>query len=193
VHAFGRVMDLATTRSGKATWVEKTPDHIFFVDPIERHLAPVRFIHLIRRGTDVVASLHEVTRRFPDRWHGAWNIDRCIEKWTGAASVSIGMAGRRTHHLVSFEVLLDEPDRILAGICEFLGVPYSTQMTERRSDATGAIMRDEPWKAMVRTEVSPPIARFERVFTKEQQDYVRARTESVQKALESALAREAVR
>ena len=56
-HAFIRILDILSEEQGKDIWIEKTPRHLHCIDQIEKLLPEPQFIHIIRSGKDVVASL----------------------------------------------------------------------------------------------------------------------------------------
>lgn len=45
------------TRWGQTIWLEKTPLHLLYIKQFEQFIPGVKFIHLLRNGADVVASL----------------------------------------------------------------------------------------------------------------------------------------
>src|SRR5258708_24570321 len=51
-----RLLDSAAAAQRKTVWIEKTPNHLFYLDKIEQLVPNAKFIHLIRKGEDVVAS-----------------------------------------------------------------------------------------------------------------------------------------
>src|SRR5262245_40184836 len=95
--AFVAVLDDLAAERGKQRWLEKTPDHLHWVEFIERNLQGPRFVHVVRGGPAVVASLYDVTHRYPDPWNGAWSIDRCIEKWNTDVSLTRSLMHKANH------------------------------------------------------------------------------------------------
>ena len=59
VNAYVSVLDELTMDDGKAIWLEKTPLHVHFTDLIEKYVSRAHFIHVVRRGSDVVASIRD--------------------------------------------------------------------------------------------------------------------------------------
>jgi hypothetical protein len=57
IQAFFHVLDTITQQQGKTIWIEKTPGHVHCIDYIQKRVKKAKFIHLIRNGSDVVASL----------------------------------------------------------------------------------------------------------------------------------------
>jgi hypothetical protein len=63
--AFIKILDEITLENGKSSWLEKTPEHLGQINYIERWVQRAKFIHIIRNGDDVVASLYEVAQKYP--------------------------------------------------------------------------------------------------------------------------------
>jgi glycosyltransferase involved in cell wall biosynthesis len=177
VRRFVGILDELATERGKDHWLEKTPDHLHVIASIEKYLPAARFIHLLRRGEDVVASLYDVTKRYPQHWHGSWGIDRCIDEWSQDVSRSIECRGRPNHYFVRYEDLLADPAAVLRELCDFLGLAYDPAMMERQAaSAAAVVLPDEPWKvrATEGLQTNRP-SRFAAVFTPGEQARIRAR------------------
>ena len=70
-----------TLSNGKNVLVEKRPGHILRISTISRYVSRSKFVHIVRGGRSVVASLYAVSRRFPDSWGGRWSVEECISMW----------------------------------------------------------------------------------------------------------------
>ena len=66
--ALVEVLDTLTLSQGKEVWIEKTPGHLRFVDQIEKLVSGAKFVHMVRNGEDVVASLYDIGKRYPELW-----------------------------------------------------------------------------------------------------------------------------
>lgn len=170
-------MDAATLRQGKTIWVEKTPGHLRSIDLIERYVPRDVFIHMLRRGQDVVASLYETSRRYPQQWGNPWSVDKCIEKWNADVLHLRRHIDKPNHALVRYEELVTDPRRILLDLCEFLKVDFDEGMlTRRRATVDSLILQDEPWKNDAKGEVRKPSTRkFDRLFDAEERSCIAKR------------------
>lgn len=154
ISSFIAALDSLATEAGKNRWVEKTPNHVHHVDVIERYVKGARFIHIVREGADVVASLQRVTRSHPRVWHGAWDLDRCVDAWNHAIRETRRHRGKPNHVIVRYEELVAEPARVLDSVFEFLGVEYTPAIQHRRSEAAATlILPIEEWKRDVLAQV----------------------------------------
>ncbi len=116
---------LYATRHGKSRYGDKTPIYTQHVAAIERLLPEARFIHLIRDGRDVALSLRGVwfapARDMP-------GLARYWRDMVGAAR----RAGRQARQYleVSYEKLVQHPERVLTEICTFIDLPFDASMLE---------------------------------------------------------------
>lgn len=170
--SFTGALDASAHRAGRAAWVEKTPSHLLRVADIERHVRGCGFVHMIRSGTAVVASLYEVTRDHPEVWGGARTVDQCLRRWRRDLRLSRTCVGREHHVFVSYERLTKAPTRVLERLCEFLELPAEVSAMqailrdygERASEVGG----QEPWKATVGEPIANRNAGKLANFTQEQ-------------------------
>jgi hypothetical protein len=175
---FVQLLDGLALDRGVSIWVEKTPDHVFFVEDIQKLIPGSLFIHITRDGREVVASLYEVSRQYPEVWGRPWGISKCIEHWAAAVTNSLRyFASGRNHVLVRYEDLLDKPLIELERLASFLDIAVEPDMLTRpRARNPGIVRASETWKAGIYDSlVRQPFVKFERVFDEVQQAYVAMR------------------
>jgi hypothetical protein len=156
VRLFVRLLDGASTAQGATVWVEKTPRHLNYIDLIESELPNPKFIHLVRSGEDVVASVYEQTQTGLKPWWGVKfpTLDDCIRLWNRSLEVTQRHVSKPNHLVVSYDDLVTNPTFHLQRTCSFLGVTFDERMASSRE------LRYEPR------------AKFKRLFTEEQQSYI---------------------
>jgi Sulfotransferase family len=109
-----------------SVWVDQTPTNFRRALTLLRMFPDARFIHLVRDGRAVAASL------LPLDW-GPNNILHAAEFWMGrcalglAAEVELG--GARVQR-VRYEDLVQDPERVLRGIAGFTGLEYQPAMAQ---------------------------------------------------------------
>ena len=174
VRAFVRVLDASARTRGASHWLEKTPRHLHSLDLIRRYVRRAAVIHIVRGGRDVVASLYDVTHRYPEVWSGARSIDQCVDRWNEDMTITRRYVERPGHFLVRYEELVRDPEAVLRAACTFVRVPFRPEMLEHQQRAAAAIIRDhEPWKDQVAGGLTrTPSAKFDTIFDKAQQAYV---------------------
>jgi hypothetical protein len=117
-----------TGKPGTRSWVDHTPGNIRFVMTLRRSFPDARFLNLIRDGRAVAASV------MPLDW-GPNDAREAGFYWATQISAGLGAAHRlgpqvvRTLH---YEDLVRTPETALEGVCEFLDIPYSHSMIDRR-------------------------------------------------------------
>lgn len=154
--ALVQVLDAMAAEDGASAWVEKTPDHLEHVDRLETHVPRARFVHVLRNGPDVVASLRDVTRDHPEAWGRGrpWSLEECAEKWAEAVRTSLHHADDEAHLNLRYEDVADDPEATLTSILDHVGLPDRDQVLAGRSAAADEVVRgDEPWKADVAEDV----------------------------------------
>jgi hypothetical protein len=145
--AFAATLDNKALRHGKHRWLEKTPLHLHYVDIIERYVPDVQFIHLVRHGRDVIASLHKVTNDYPRQWGGARDIETCVDRWATDIAHTRHHAHKPHHHIVRYASITDTPDETLKKLCSALDVKFeSAMLNDYRQRARKVSREDEPWK-----------------------------------------------
>lgn len=105
-------------------WFDHTPGNIRFGRSLHESFPEARFLHLVRDGRAVAASV------IPLDW-GPNTAREAAHHW--ATQVCAGLAlqawlGEEQVHLVHYEDLVREPQQTLRSVCDFLGIPYSEDM-----------------------------------------------------------------
>ncbi len=172
-----QLLDDLTLAAGCSSWVEKTPSHLHVADALDRTVERASFVHIVRPGPEVVASLFEATRKHPEAWDGAYDIDRCVRRFNHDVAITRQLLSRPNHHLVRYEELTAEPARVLGPLCRSLGLDFHEEALNRyRDEAREVIGEGEEWKARnVEAITSHGRATFESVFSPEEQTDVLAR------------------
>lgn len=127
--------------------LEKTPRHLHYISSIENSKTPNNFLHILREGSDVVASLHLATKQYPDQWGGQRSIRKCISWWNKSIEQSLKYVDQPNHFFVIYEQLISDPERVLKKICAFLNLNYDRSMVQNFHQTAGSLTQDEEaWK-----------------------------------------------
>ncbi len=123
---------------GERTLVDKTPTYAW--DPqtlarAEAGFANARYLHLVRHPLGMVKSFEEarIDQIFFHEDHTFSRREVAEALWVLAQRNTLDFlaavpAARK--HTVVFEELLGDPERVLRGICDFLGITYHPDMAE---------------------------------------------------------------
>ncbi len=109
---------------GKSRVGDKTPSHIVEVELLSARFPNTRFVHIVRDGRDVTASM--LTMDF-----GASKFSEAARVWrrkTLRAHRDAGALGTDRYLLVRYEDLVADPATTLTQVCRFIGVEFSPQM-----------------------------------------------------------------
>lgn len=114
------------SRPHAGMWIDHTPANIQHADILAELFPAARFIHLVRDGRAVAASI------IPLDW-GANTIDRAAYSWMECISCGIAAEaclGDERILRVRFEDLIQQPHSTLERICLFLNLQYQPQMMQ---------------------------------------------------------------
>ena len=107
-------------RSGKPRFGDKTPMHVRHMHAFSPILPEAHFIHLIRDGRDVAASLRGL--HFAP---GDGTIEAIARDWHEIIVEARGQAAELEHYReVRYERLVREPESTLRELCEWLELPW---------------------------------------------------------------------
>lgn len=125
---FGAVVDAVmrawAAKQGKRRWGEKTPQHVFYWRQIGADFQGSPVIHVVRDGRDVAISM--VKARF-----GPKTIYSCAKGWREYLERMEEVKNSRSSDLffeVAYEDVLENAERVLKEICDFLGERYASEM-----------------------------------------------------------------
>ena len=128
--------------------LDKTPRHLHFIDPIQKTESEAIFIHLIRNGEDVVASMSEATGNNPEEWSGERSVDKSIYWWNRSIRISRQYIGVPKNYHIRYENLLEEPERVLKYLFQRIGLPFESSIMDSYHKTANALIGDEEvWKA----------------------------------------------
>jgi hypothetical protein len=152
---------------GKTRYGDKTPGHTVDIGVLSRVLPEARFIHIIRDGRDVAASL----RGLPFA-PGDGGIAAIAADWRDTIWRARRAATDPAHYTeVRYEDLVTEPESVLHELCDFLELEFAPEMLraherarERLSEMSsatvdpGGVVRLQDGTEVVARTLGPPQA-----------------------------------
>lgn len=156
-------LDGLTLRAGKDVWVEKTPRHVLHAARIRRLVPCSRFIHMIRNGQDVVASIVDRARRFPGRFEGQEDPAYGVRQWNRSIRATEAAMREPGHIVVRYETLASRPEETLRRLCRILGIDFEEGMLQAPADGS-FILAEEGWKAPLSGPIRPAASKFQDLF-----------------------------
>jgi hypothetical protein len=111
-------------RHGKPRWGDKTPLHLRCMPDLSALIPEAHFIHVIRDGRDVAASVKALPFA-----PGDGSIEAIAEDWQRAIRVARGVAEKLQHYQeVRYERLVNEPEAVLRELCDWLDLRFDSAM-----------------------------------------------------------------
>ena len=165
------VFDELAQRRGSSSWIEKTPRHLRYI-PFLGSLPGVEsrtyFVHVIREGLEVVASLREASKS----WERPYDLESCVRRWNEDVAFSLGRITAPTDHFIFYEELTSRPEPTLRRLIHWLGLDWESDIFERYGrTADRLVTRQEAWKADVGRRIGPS-GTADRALTAEQREWV---------------------
>lgn len=105
-------------------WVDHTPSNIKYASLLTSFYPQAKFIHLVRDGRGVAASIMSLD------W-GVNTIDRAAHSWSKRLTEYIHveeLLGSEKIIRLGFEDLVKNPESAMKRICEFIGIVYQPEM-----------------------------------------------------------------
>lgn len=113
---------LYAQKFGKRRWGDKSPYYLQHMPILQEALPEARFIHMIRDGRDVAVSTK-------DLWFGPNSFREAAESWHENIREARRQAKLLNHYMeVRFEDLILRTEDVLKEVCDFLELPWDSQM-----------------------------------------------------------------
>lgn len=115
---------------GKIRWGDKTPYYALHLPILNLLFPDAQFIHIVRDGRDCALSM--LARRFDLKIYNLVDAASVWARYVRAARRDGRLLGAGRFHEFRYEDLLEQPERTVRSICEFLGEPFSEDVIEFR-------------------------------------------------------------
>ena len=142
---FLALLDRSAGAAGRSMWLEKTPNHLLYIPEIEALAPDARFVHVVRKGIDVLASLADVYLRYENDGAFGGGTVHWARRWNRAVEIHHQHIGRTNHHFIFQEDLVRQPDAEWARLCAFLDLPPDAPLDSACQQSI-ANLKEEPWK-----------------------------------------------
>jgi hypothetical protein len=109
---------------GKARWGDKTPEYVDHIPLLAGLFPEARFVHMIRDPRDVALSSVALGKLHRHPATSAFLWSRKVRRGMEAA----GLLGTNRYHELHYEALLDDAERELRHLTDFLALPFDARM-----------------------------------------------------------------
>lgn len=162
------ILDTIALNRKKHNWVEKTPDHLNRIALISKICPKAHFLHIIRNGKDVVASLYKASMK----WGKNYSIKECIRFWNKALSISTHYINDNHHDFIFYDDLVHAPKQIVNQIFSSFNLSSVNEIEKIfEKSVKSVIANEEEWKMKNLTSIQYS-STFKTSFTKDQQNFV---------------------
>jgi len=143
ISLFGLVMDELTRLNDRERWLEKSPEHVYFLQDILRMNPAARVVELVR---DPRAALSSRKHRRTDEWLDAkeaqeqltpdrsTNYDTIIDSYMWKESIDSARDARQKYPgrvlTVRYEDMVSDPEATIRHICRFLDLPFRPEFLQ---------------------------------------------------------------
>lgn len=170
---FLQILDQLAHEQYQSIWLEKTPEHLAYIDYLEGLLPDALFIHILRNPLDVIASLYEASRKAPEIWGGNWSLEWCIERWKDSVLISHRQVMKPHHFWVWYEELVEHPQIILEKLCEFIGIKFTDLMLVNYQQKAKDLSLQAVWHQGIDREIKPrKTHKYHQLFKREEIEYI---------------------
>lgn len=156
-------LDRMALAHGTDTWVEKTPRHVLHAGRIQEMVPDSLCIHVVRDGRDVVASIVDRARKFPDFFSRQLKPDYAIRQWNNSIRATLEVLNQEGHLVVHYDSLAHEPEKILQKVCRIAKFPYEEEMV-KNPRSLPFVGNQEFWKSNVEEKIEPSPSKFPNLF-----------------------------
>ncbi|BCX89354.1 protein-tyrosine sulfotransferase [Methylomarinovum tepidoasis] len=134
----------------KNLWIEKTPDHLRFIDRILIQHPDARFIYIYRDGRDVALSLCKTG------W--PWITDDFLDNmllWSKYIEKEKSLKKAQSCHRIKYENLISDPPSVIKELCAFLDIEYFPSMLIPDNSEHHLAERQSKHKQKIFLEIDP--------------------------------------
>jgi hypothetical protein len=144
------ILDAAAVERNRDVWIEKTPNHLFFIPLIKKVIPDALFIHVIRRPETALPSQYTASRQ----WGRPKSYLECALHWALAIYTSDRYLREPGHYCIPYERLASDSELVLKGLFTWLDMPWEDAILEDyKSTAKQVITPEESWKQNTYTEI----------------------------------------
>lgn len=137
-------LNLYASSQGKRRWLEKTPNHMRYLEAILETFPTARIIFSVRDPRDSAISMSKL-----HHWRKFSTIQNAYTIRSWHMEFERQRFDRSKICFVKYEDLVANPREALQPACEHIGIPYSDDLLDTRESGKKVSSANEPWKNAV--------------------------------------------
>lgn len=155
--------DAVAIAARKEIWLEKTPRHVLHAARIKRLVPDSLFIHIVRDGPDVVASMVDRARRYPGEFPRQEDPAYGIRQWNQSMRATEAAMREPGHVVILYRTLSEHPEETLRALCGIMEIEFEERMMIRERERA-FVTEGEDWKAPIAGPIRPATSKFPELF-----------------------------
>lgn len=176
-HFIDLLFSTLSSRAGKSRWIEKTPKNVTALDFIFSYFPEATFIHVIRDGRDVAASLRNHPKHFiVDGVALPSLINRPIEesvgRWLSDVEAGKRFRGHPRYTEVRYEDLVERPEEVISSLLSVLDLPPDERLLSPDGRELVEVVHFLPSARAVEKINSESIGRWKKDISKDEALYI---------------------
>lgn len=168
------LLDAQAAKDEKSMWLEKTPLHVCRIRFIEEYVKSPLFVHMIRDGRDVVASICDRAVKYPERFGWQRNPSYGINLWNRTIAESLKRIGHSRHVFTTYNRITQDTEKEVRRLCNELDISFHYSMVKGDKETqTCVVPKDRPWiHGAKHRPVSRKRSKFQSMFDSEDRDRI---------------------
>ncbi|NCD40631.1 MAG: hypothetical protein EOL88_00915 [Bacteroidia bacterium] len=147
-----------TIPTNNIRWIEKTPDHVFYMNEILNLFPNAKFVNVVRNPEKVILS-----RRNNFFWddEAKWDLEKHAMLWNDSINSAIEFSNYYPDRLISvrLEDMVDKNTLWVRNLCKFLNIKYKRRNLKKYPEIAKKIIHPwEAWKKDATTKISKNLA-----------------------------------
>ena len=176
-HFIDLLFSTLSRRSGKNRWIEKTPKNVADLDFIFTYFPEATFIHVIRDGRDVAASLRNHPKHFIVNGVAVPSlinrpIEESVGRWLSDVEAGRRFRGHPRYTEVRYEDLVKHPETVVSRLLGILDLPPDQGLLSPDGKELVEVIHFLPSARAVEKINSESIGRWKKDISKDEALYI---------------------
>ncbi len=169
--SFTKTLDSLSIKKEANGWIEKSPKHFKKIYLIEKFVPNPKFVHVVRYGPNVVASIVDRAYRYKDHFLKQKHHDYAIDLWNKSIKSALKNSGKPNHIVIHYEDFCDDPESTASNIAKKFQLESDKNYSELFSFEK-IVLSNELWKNDVFLPIQKRSSKFSSIFTDQEKNKI---------------------